>query len=364
MRCANPAHGTFAADDGPSIYYDAGGTDLYAASADSDPRGGCADGSAQCNRLYIFRNCNAGQPGGASCPLTSTVGLRLGSPSNHPVVRTNPATHNAMVAYKDSSNMIRLAFYTPTGTLVKDFVAGGPYPAGPVSDCTSSGCENDSSVSPYVPKCGPNADGTGGCTTADCGVDVDGHGRCMRMADKVNLATRFVGMSYAYLTWNYTCPTASPDGRKHMKQYLRIFDVTTESAPVQVKNLVSGTCAASNDTDFESTFVASSIANAYAWGYYKQLGGNPCDTRFYVAASTSATIASWTGAWYADSFGKTILGLNTVGLTDYIGGTETATTAKPIFFAYARPVAGTSGTCVSCKGTQYGVALYGVKVTP
>jgi hypothetical protein len=44
MRCANPAHGTFAADDGPSIYYDAGGTDLYAASADSDPRGGCADG--------------------------------------------------------------------------------------------------------------------------------------------------------------------------------------------------------------------------------------------------------------------------------------------------------------------------------
>ncbi|HEY3237429.1 MAG TPA: hypothetical protein VGJ84_22110 [Polyangiaceae bacterium] len=104
------------------------------------------------------------------------------------------------------------------------------------------------------------------------------------------------------------------------------------------------------------------LTGMYAWAHYRQYNGNPCDTRLKILTTTSATVSSWTGAWYADSFGPSIVGLSTVGLADYIGGAALWTSGD-LFIAYGRPRA-SSGSCTACKGTNYSIALYGVRATP
>src|ERR1051325_2234206 len=100
----------------------------------------------------------------------------------------------------------------------------------------------------------------------------------MRLADKVHLRVKTVGSTiYAYLSYNYL-ENASPDGKRHIKGLLDIWNITNETAPVQVRTIVTSG-SNTNDTEFAPVFLASQYATKFAWGFYLQAGGNPCDTR-------------------------------------------------------------------------------------
>lgn len=363
-------------DDGPSTFYDdtPGGYNLMGASWGTY------------EHLYIWPNCNGnptatcGDPCGLCTftDVTNNNGQKLAG--GHPVVRAH-SNHDVMVAFRtnaaspDGSGHIHLVFYTPSGTRINDWVYTQADKSLPrVSACQSPACSVTGGSASAVPK-------VGGCNSIDCDAPAGktGHGGCMRISEKVYLATRYTGAhQYAYITYAITCGTG-PDGGTHTKTFLDVADVTNPSAPTLLRSWNSSPCTTSNDNAFEPVFVAAENYDKFAWGFYHQSNANPADTRFVIYTATDPTLASWTGGVDVDSGFPTLIVDNVLsdnagqvfdyGLGDYIGGADDA--FGNLYFTYGRPVATTATTCPApmnsptvCGGQKYSVALYAAKVTP
>jgi hypothetical protein len=324
--------------------------------------------------LYIWPNCN-GQPtatSGGACgigtqiDITNNSGVKLSG--GHPTVRAH-INHDVMVAFRSPGGNIHLVFYTPSGTLVNDFlVQSNPvYELPPVTACLSPGCSS-SHAHGNVPK-------VGGCNSTDCDAPAgtSGTGGCMRIADKVYMTTRRVGRAsqYAYLTYTHTC--GSPAGDMRTKVHLDVVDVSSPTSPYILNTWVYGGCGISNDNAFEPVFVAAQNSDNFAWGFYVQNLGNPADTRFVVYPTTDPVVDSLEPGITVDSGFPTLIVNNSggfdYGLGDYIGGADDV--SGSLYFTYGRPVTTTATTCpppmnspTVCGGQKYSVALYGVKVTP
>lgn len=368
LTCATPTRAFPDGDDGPSIYYDdtTGGHNLLGAS------------TGTYEHLYIWPSCDSNPVPDCqeACGLCTNVNIKDSSgqllTGGHPTVRAHN-NHDAMVAFQSGTN-IHLITYTPTGTWIKDYIVASAVTFDAVSACKQPYCiaGNDHGTVPKAPASGA----VHSCNVDDCSGPLNaGAGGCMRIANKVQLATRYTGgHQYAYLTYNYLCPTAGPDGGLHMKVRLNIEDVTNPTAPIHIATHQSDDCN-SNANDYSPIFLAAENYDKFAWGFYRQLNGSGADTRLEVAATISPTVASWSGVWYVDSGFPTLIVDNQqtphfdYGLGDYIGGADD--TSGNLFFTYGRPVVTTATTCpspmntpTSCQGNTYSVALYGVKVTP
>ena len=105
------SYDTFNHTDGPTIRYDLGGADLWAVATDDVPAASLIG-----PRIQIFKNCRYGQPGEATCPLTSDIWLGDGHAENQVNVVVNPCTHDGIIAYRNDLPNVEVYGYRPNGT--------------------------------------------------------------------------------------------------------------------------------------------------------------------------------------------------------------------------------------------------------
>jgi hypothetical protein len=282
----------------------------------------------------------------------------------------HPTSHNLLVAYKDSNFGVRLATVRASdGQILSDFLADTG-PMGQAGDCGVNS-PNDA----YIPKCG-------GSTSTDCG----GKG-CMRMADNVYLSVAQqppggTNPVYAYLSFTYRCGNNGPDGRRHLKAVVRVVNVSNDAAPVNLLYKQGTPCNGYNDNEFEP--VALALAGPtfrFAWAYYRQYLGDPCNTLLMPWTATDPLLTTLTNLGsMAVSLGPSLrIGANSnfivadIGLGDYISGDIMPNgDSYGFYFAYTRQVnLGTSPSCpgngtgkVMCQGNYRSLGLSGVFVSP
>ncbi|MBI5488493.1 MAG: hypothetical protein HY905_14265 [Deltaproteobacteria bacterium] len=345
LRCINTEHDD--PDDGPSIQYDIGWTNFWAASkVNGHPR------------LYVMPLCS-GQPGSSSCDIEHTVDVST-SIGGHATVAVNPCTHHAILAYRDAQHIF-LDFYGTDGLRKAVAQLPGSFSFGPVSACSNpAGCSPQQG---HVPLCG-------GACTADCGGSggVSGGWGCARLTSKIHVATKYVsatGHCYALVAYDQLCGPA-PDGQQHLKARLNVVDITAEASPVFVHGYASGGCTGSSNNDFSSTVASNQFSNAVLWYFKRQAGGDGCNTIVMGWTSASLPDPSWVSLGTVDGPFPTMSFGETKGLGDYIGGVTNGLYGGKFLATWARPVIsdGTTDECASCLDDTYSLAIFGSEITP
>ena len=328
--------------DGPSIHFDLGSTALY--TIDHRESGSVF--------LNVFGNCQSGAPGTAGCPRTVADKCVRGACAgdadilDHADVTVNPCTHDAVVAFR-VNNQIRIAFYNRNGVFQNNFIVD--------------------SNAPYANVC---AGGGTGMVPTCCGG-------CARIASRVQVATaytpnRFGGQGpgcYAYVAYDSSCTSG---GGNHMRAHFDIVDITQESnvfIPTACPNgqclYTSSACDGVNtDNDFGSISTANAFTSNVGWFYYHQPSANACTTTYKGRGDT--TMGSQMATIFQTGSFPSVLFSNDsfAGLGDYWGIIKRGLPGGSLYPTWTQPIPMTSGTCVSCLGSQWSMAVMGQQVTP
>jgi hypothetical protein len=341
LRCMD-APKTFL-EDGPAIHYDGGGTTLWAVAV-----------SYPDYYLYIMDNCQAGDPGGTSCPITyhQKFNDNLGT-STHANVINNPCEgHNGIVAYRRLNGDPVLQFFKRDGTKLNTFMHGASSGGTPYTAQNQCG--------PYVGKV-PKCTGPG---TTDCATTAGGQG-CLVVFPRPMISTKVVGSTcYAYVSYDHACPNNS----NYWKSNLDVIDITHDSNPQVVARWISADCTQTSN-HFNST-VGSPNGNGVGWFWYTQQSANACSTIFSGATDTAYGLSSMAYTAPLDGPFPSMRIFGDKGIGDYTGSAVRGVTGGKLWPAWARPfptsLSNTGSGCATCQSTQnnYTMAVYGRSVTP
>jgi hypothetical protein len=346
LRCVT---GSFDNGDGPSIAFDpSGGSTLWAAQ----------EGPGQGAQMFIFPTCTS-VPTAPGCALGSTIAVSTAV--GHPVVATDPCTHDGILAYRDTSSAIHLTFYAQSGAVVQDLVTRpAPNNIENEPEDPTSACVGDPAGG-LVPHCGQTA-------APEC--DEPGQrGQqfgCLYQVSKVQVATQTVGgKCYAYVGYD-SSHASKTDGRTYMRATLDVVDIT---APGSASLLFGyrdadefatyssfGTVTAAADTPTPSNAMPA------GWFFYTEFNNEPCTSGFQAVVSI-------------DQFGS----LNTmteVSMTptsfpiarfaplgnDYLGTIKRGLPQGMLYPTWFQPIPMTSGSCVSCGAQQLSATVMATRL--
>lgn len=343
--------------DGPTIEYDRGGTDLYAAYVNS------AGGQ---HWLLAMKGCKGGsQPGccandGSACPSISCVATatetcpvtsRTAIASfvhDQPTLAVNPCSHNAVVAYKLGNNEVRMQIRTPSGVLVKDqLLQSNQAHAG------NTGCTNG-----QVRTC---FDGTKWCSPTGFGSQP-----CMRKVARPQVVTASAsGKCYAYVAWEYSA--AATGGNVFYNDRMEVWDITNDAAPVE-KAAWLGKSASGAWNHFGGQLSVN--GTNVAWMRYSDNAG-ACSTAFFAHGDTNSALTSMSD-WGAIASGFPSIRTNG-GASGFLDWTQTISLGGgergAMIGVWTQPICMTQNSCESCitancASDQWSLAIKGVRITP
>ena len=339
--------------DGPTACFDQGGTDLWIAAVDGhsnavDPQPGVD--------AYLFRNCT-GVPNSAGCLLTKRKRV-YGTYDGHATVTVQPSTHSAIIGHREGGSIWLHIMEHDFPYTVHQHPVSEPTTA--TTACTDAGCFAGGTV----PQCG------GTCGAACGGTVPSPTNGCMRTVRRVNVSAKCdtsTGRCYAYVAFDQACGPES-DGGLHVKARLTIVDVTDEAHPFNVASWISSACGSSTNNDFYSNVVADYYTHNVGWFWYRQTGGDGCNTDYRGATDTSLglTTMAGTGRISLSAF-KTVLFRGWRGLGDYTAIEPHGLGGGFIFPTWAQSVQLTGNSppnCSPCQSKQYSDAVFGALVIP
>jgi len=346
VTCIDPA---VTNSDGPAIYWDRNTSDdLWAV----ETRGG--------NQVVLsaLTDCNSGQPGGANCPVMWTQTMTNNAVGHATVsVSTCGDPNLAVVAYRENDDDIWLAMQYSMEVapiLAPIYFKLDDLPFEQSSDCANAiGCTTNS----QVPKC-----------SNICGSDC-GPAGCWAINPKPQVVARYdttTSKCYAYVVYSYSAGPAT-DGETYFKTRMKIVDLTNVSylsPPVVVKTYDSHT-AATVGNDFSGMVSARpSGSRNVGFFWYRQVGGDPCNTIIQGKINAAGGLASMTLVNVTTNGFKSINTSFTGGMGHYITAIENGISGGYLYPTWAVPNGRANANCTMCQGSPYQIRIAGTRVLP
>ena len=341
-------------NDGPSAVFDNTNGRFWAVAT-------IRDGTNHLRVWWTDSSCNV-FPNNSAClmhtaVLTSSTNGAIKAPGHYTVVVHPAGGGEAMIAFHDASDQIRLLIVSPSsGSLTIDsdtlINSAAPYAANdncPVVLGTHKNCTDGN-----LCRCVTSGDLTSGDCRAGTGVY-----QCARVGGrKVHVVGRMNGTTPVALVAYDGSFTAS--GTTRFQSFLSVWNVTTPmSAATQVAHW--NTTPTGGAQTWNSVVSGGGSTTNAGWFWFGN-DGDPCSSQFAGVLSTnnfvSYNIANVRA--FASNF-PVIVSARSEGMGDYIGGVRHGLVNGHPFATWSLP-ATTSAACVPCGGQNYQLTVKGVEL--